>query len=205
MIPASEVRARILEIARRRQKPGSGSSLEFLRRRTAMKQWPDLTDVLGDIPWATVGGVATRHYMPERATVDLDALVERNSAPEVRARLQQSGYRYAGELSVGGSTWSAPDGTQIDVLETQEPWVGEALRLAQQNRDLQGLPVLPLPYFIHMKLRSSRAQDVADITRMLGQASDEQLKAVREVIGRLQPDALEDVESMITLGRLEMQ
>ena len=41
-----------------------------------MKQWPDLTSVLGEIPWATVGGVAIRHYAPERATVDLDVLVE---------------------------------------------------------------------------------------------------------------------------------
>jgi hypothetical protein len=205
VIDVREVRAKILEIARRRQKPGSGSSPEFLRRRTAMKQWPDLTEVLGEIPWATVGGVATRHYAPERATVDLDALVERGMAPMVRERLQRSGFRYIGELSVGGSTWAAPDGATVDVLESAEPWVGGAVEQAQQNRDLQGLPVLPLPYFILMKLRSGRTMDLGDITRMLGLAGDADLAAVREVIGRLQPDALEDVESMITLGRLEMQ
>src|SRR5438132_14177609 len=118
---ASEVRKRILEIARRRQKPGTGSSLEFLRQRTAMKQWPDLTDALGSLPWATVGGVATRHYAPERATVDLDVLVERGTAPTARERLQQAGFGYKGELTVGGSTWRAPDGTPIDVLESDEP------------------------------------------------------------------------------------
>src|SRR5215210_3797721 len=96
---AGEFRSRILAIARRRQKPGTGSSLEFLRRRTAMKQWPDLTDVLGEIPWATIGGVATRHYMPERATVDLDALVERATATHVRDRLRQRGFHYSGELA----------------------------------------------------------------------------------------------------------
>jgi hypothetical protein len=201
----SEVRSQILAIARRRQKPGTGSSQEFLRRRTAMKQWPDLTEILGEIHWATVGAVATRHYMPERATVDLDVLVARAAAAAVRARLKDHGFRYTGELSVGGSTWIAPDGTGVDVLESDESWVGNALVQAQQNRDLQGLPVLPLPYFILMKLRSGRAQDIADVTRMLGQASDEQLETVREVIRRLQTDALEDIESMITLGRLEFE
>jgi hypothetical protein len=208
---ASEIRAQILAIARRRQKPGTGSSLEFLQRRTAMKQWPDLTEALGEIPWATVGGVATRHYAPERATVDLDVLVERQTAKTVRERLEQAGFRHAGESeerapgAVGGSTWHAADGTAVDVLEMDEPWVGAALELAQQNRDLQGLPVLPLPYFVLMKLRSGRTLDIADITRMLGLASDADVDAVRAVIRRFDPEALEDVESMIALGRLEMQ
>src|SRR5688572_12645901 len=102
---AREVRARILEIARRRQKPGTGSSLEFLRQRTAMKQWPDLSEVLGEIPWATVGGVAIRRYAPERATIDLDVLIAGDAGALVRTRLQEAGFRYVGELSVGGSTW----------------------------------------------------------------------------------------------------
>jgi hypothetical protein len=202
---ASEVRARILEIARRRQKPGRGSSLQFLRQRTAMKQWPDLTAALGDIPWATVGGVATRHYAPERATVDLDVLVERSRAPAARERLRKAGFQYVGELTVGGSTWTAPDGTAVDVLEADEAWSSRALQEAQQNRDLQGLPVLPLPYFVLMKLQSGRTLDIGDLTRMLGLAGDDGLDAVREAVRQYDPDALEDVESMIVLGRMEMQ
>jgi hypothetical protein len=202
---AREVRKRVLEIARRRQKPGTGSSLAFLRQRTAMREWPNLSDALGEILWATVGGVATRHYAPERATMDLDALVERAAAPLARDRLQLAGFRYNGELSVGRSTWEAPDGTAINFLESEEPWVPSALGQAQQNRDLQGLPVLPLPYFVLMKLRSGRTQDVADVTRMLGLASDADLEAVRDVIGRFDPDAIDDIESMIVLGRMELQ
>jgi hypothetical protein len=200
-----EVRARILEIARRRQKPGTGSSQEFLRRRTAMKQWPDLTGVLGEIPWATVGGVATRHYAPERATIDLDVLIERGTAGTARKRLKKAGFDYRGELTVGGSTWSTPDGTVVDLLEADAPWVKDALERAQHNRDLQGLPVLPLPYFIVMKLQAGRILDIADVTRMLGLASDVDLDAVRQVIRQHLPDAVEDLESMITLGRMEMQ
>jgi hypothetical protein len=200
-----EFRARILDIARRRQRPGTGSSLEFLRRRTAMIEWPDLSETLGDVPWATVGGVATQQYAPERATVRLDVLVARESAAKVREILKQSNFRHDAELKVGGSTWLASDGTSVDVLESDEPWVDVALEQAQQNRDLQGLPVLPLPYFVLMKLRSGRTLDIGDVTRMLGLASDADLKAIREVIHRYEPEALEDVASMIVLGRMEMQ
>src|SRR5947209_15012481 len=99
---ASEVRALVLDIARRRQKPGRGSSLQFLRQRTAMKQWPDLTGVLGEIPWATVGDAAIRRYAPERTAAHLDVLVERSAAPAVRERMQKAGFQYVGELTVGG-------------------------------------------------------------------------------------------------------
>ena len=69
------MRRRILiDIARRRIRPGTGSAPEFLRRRTAMNPWPDLRPVLTGIPWVVVGAVATRAYMPERATKDLDIL-----------------------------------------------------------------------------------------------------------------------------------
>ena len=68
----SAARRTLIEMARRRQQPGAGSGEAFLRERTAQKQWPDLDPVLAPIAWAIVGAVATRHYMPERATRDLD-------------------------------------------------------------------------------------------------------------------------------------
>ena len=39
------------------------------------RKWPDLTSVLIDIPWAVVGGVATRAYMPERVATTRMALL----------------------------------------------------------------------------------------------------------------------------------
>ncbi len=56
-----------------------------------------------------------------------------------------------------------------------------------------------------MKLQSGRTLDIADVTRMLGLASDADLDAVRDVVRQFDPDALDDVESMIVLGRMEMQ
>ena len=47
-----------------------------------MNPWPDLRQVLTGIPWVVVGGVATRAYMPERATKDLDILVSNCRRPK---------------------------------------------------------------------------------------------------------------------------
>jgi hypothetical protein len=149
--------------------------------------------------------VATRHYAPERATADLDILVERGTAPAVRERLHQAGFRHGGEPAVNRSTWYAPDGTPVDVREAEAPWVKDSLAQAKQNRDLQGLPVLPLPYLVLTKLQAGRPLDLADITRMLGLASDSDLAAVREVVQQFEPEAREDIETMMVLGRMEVQ
>jgi len=202
-LETKDVRRLIIQLAGKRQRPGAGSSLAFLQRRTAMVTWPDLRQILGDIRWATIGGVATRHYMPERATVDLDILIAAEDARVARERLTQAGYQYLQELTVGGSTWRSPEGVEVDVLESSEPWVARALAAAEQNRDLQGLPILPLPYFVLMKFRSGRARDVADLAQMLGQAEADQLDEVRRVVAAFEPEALEDLESLITLGQME--
>ena len=45
----------LLEMARRRAQPGTGSARVFLEDRTAVARWPDLTPVLAGIPRAVVG------------------------------------------------------------------------------------------------------------------------------------------------------
>jgi hypothetical protein len=140
--------------------------------------------------------------MPERATQDLDVLVASEHAPKVRELLRAAGYEELQPLAIGGSAWVAPDGTSIDVVESPEPWVDEALRTAL--RDPQGLPVLSLPYLVLMKVQSGRTQDLADTARMLGLASEQDRERTREVFRRWLPDAVDDLESLITLGKLEM-
>jgi hypothetical protein len=196
---------RLISLALRRQRPGSGSALALLRERTARMRFPDLGPVLESIPWAVVGAVATRLYMPERATRDLDIVVRRRDAGEVRRRLTQAGFRYRGDLAVGSSSWLSPEGVEVDVLEMDEPWLPRALAEARRNRDPQGLPVLPLPYLLLMKLRAGRVQDLADVTRMLGQAGEETLEAVRRLFARYAPSDLEDLESLVRLGKMETE
>ncbi len=114
-----------------------------------MATWPDLTGILAGVPWAVVGAVATRAYMPERSTQDLGILVAVEVAQEVRARLERAQFHRVQELAIGRVTWRSPSGRLVDVIEWRAGWVTEALQ-------------------------------------------------------RLGPDALEDLESLITLGKLEI-
>jgi hypothetical protein len=143
--------------------------------------------------------------MPERVTQDLDLVILERDSAEAHKRLEDAGYTLDARLAIGGSRWLSPQGVLVDIIEGRENWWAQALDESAGNRDLQGLPVLPLPYLTLMKLQASRVQDVADVTRMLGQASDASLDQVRDVIAKYRPDLSEDLESLILLGKLELQ
>ena len=192
----------LLDMARRRAQPGTGSARVFLEHRTAVARWPDLTPALAGIPWAVVGAVATRAYMPERTTQDLDILVACADREEVRGRLQRAGFLSVEELAIGGMSWRSPEGALVDVIESPAAWVVDALR--SPGQDPQGLPVLDLPYLVLMKVEAGRAQDLADAARMLGGAPEARHQETRDIFHHWLPDALEDLESLIALGRLEM-
>ena len=192
----------MIDFCRRRIRPGTGSSSEFLRRRTAMNPWPDLRPILEGIPWVIVGGVATRAYMPERATQDLDILVRHHDGDAVRKRLEAAGYSYVSPLAIPGFLVRSPQGVEVDVILGDYPWLEEAL--AHLRLDPADLPVLDLPYLVVMKLDTSRVQDTADLSRMLGLASEEELARVRAVVARYAPEDTEDLESLIYLGQTEM-
>lgn len=193
-------RKQFLALVRRRVRPGSGSSIDFLRTRTWSEPVVELPNL--DAPYVIVGAVATALYMPERVTRDLDILVLAEDAPAVHHQLMAAGYRRAGSLMIGGSVWETPGGL-LDVIESDEPWAREAL--ADPARSPTGRPVIRLPYLVLMKLHASRTIDFGDLSRMLGFADDAARREVREVVGRYKPDALEDVESFIELGALELQ
>ncbi len=166
-------------------------------------QWTNLTPFLAPIRWTLVGAAATRLYMPERATLDMDAAIRAADAPTAREKLARAGFVLQSELSIGGASWRAPDGKTIDLIEGREAWWRDALAEAQTNRDAQGLPVLPLRYLVLMKFQSGRVQDIADVTRMLGLANDAALDAVRALFKQHAPAELNDLDSLITLGKLE--
>ena len=192
-----------MSISLRQQKPGTGSAPQFLRRRTATITWPDLRTVLQGFRWAVVGDVATRAYMPERMTGDFDILVHHQDGDAALARLREAGYHVASELSIPGYMLNAPNGTEIDLLLIPFPWIDDALQPDQ--RDPAGYPVLDLPYLVLMKMETSRAQDLADLSKMLGLAAKEDLARIREIVARYMPAAADDLESLIYLGGLEMK
>src|SRR5689334_8801580 len=107
MNTATATRRLLISLARKRQRPGSGSGRDYLCRRTTHMEFPDLTPVLGAILWCAVGAAATRLYMPERTTDDLDILVHFDDAQAVMERLKGGGYIHQGGLSIGGSRWTS--------------------------------------------------------------------------------------------------
>jgi len=192
----------LIDFCLRRIQPGTGSAPEFLQRRTAMNPWPDLRPILQNIPWAIVGGVATRAYMPERATKDLDILVRQQDGDEAWERLKAAGYHYITHLAVPGFLARSPDGVDLDVILGDYPWLDKALAFPQ--RDSAGYPVLDLPYLVLMKMAALRTRDFGDLGTMLGLASEKELARVRQVVTRYTPTETDDLESLIYLGQVEM-
>lgn len=199
------VRKQLIALAQRRQRPGAGSALAFLTERSADVVYPDFSGVFRGLAWAVVGAAATRLYMPERVTRDFDVLILSANGPEARRRLRSAGLSYQGELAFGGSSWLTAAGMAVDILEMDAAWLPQALTEAQSNRDAQDLPVLPLPYLVLMKFQAGRVQDLADVTRMLGQANDEALEAVRRLFREHASDDLDDLESLTVLGQMELR
>ena len=167
-----------------------------------MNPWPDLRPILQGITWVIAGAVATRAYMPERATKDLDILVHQRDGDEVLLRLQQAGYQIISQLALLGFLLHSPNGVEVDVIFGKYAWLDEAL--AQPRQDPAGYPVLDLPYLILMKVAASRVQDLGDVSRMLGLASEQELARVRAIVTRYDPDLTDDIESLIYLGQMEM-
>jgi len=193
----------MIDMLKRRVRAGTGSSLEFMRRRTAMNPWPDLRPILQGIDWLIIGGVATRAYMPERMTRDMDILVHHSKGNAAISRLQEAGYQILGQLSIPGYSLRSPEGTEVDVIFGKDAWLIEAL--AHPKRDAAGYPVIDLPYLILLKMTAQRAQDWADVSRMLGLASDAELDEVRAAVARYSPEDSEDLESLIFIGKKEQE
>jgi hypothetical protein len=198
-----QIRRIMIDMVLRKGKPGTGSGHEFMRRRTAMNPWPDLRPILEGIDWAVVGGVATRAYMPERMTKDMDILVHYKDGETVVKRLGEAGYRIASELAVPGYLMVSPEGVEVDVLFGDYPWLKKALK--DTSQDPAGYPVVRLPYLTVLKLQAQRSQDWTDVSRMLGWASDADLDEVRAVVAEYSPEDSEDLESLIFIGKKEQE
>ena len=198
-----QIRRFMIDMAKRNGKPGTGSSPEFMRRRTAMNPWPDLRPILKGIDWAIAGGVATRAYMPERMTKDLDIIVHLSDGETVIKRLEQAGYRMASHLAVPGYLMISPDGIELDILFGDYTWLKKAL--ADPGQDPAGFPVIKLPYLVMMKMEAQRVRDLGDLGTMLGWASDADLDEVRAVLKQYAPEDLDDLESLIFIGKKEQE
>lgn len=195
-----EDRKQLLDIAQRRVKPGSGSALQLVRETSETYQsaadFPDM----GEIPYVIVGGLATALYMPPRMTLDTDLLIMSEDLERAESLFEDAGCQRTGTLTIGGSTWRLPAGRSVDLIALDREWVVNALDSAIDDH---GRRYVSLPFLVLMKLESGRLQDLADISRMLGHATEDETDAVRAAITEYRPQDTDDLESMIRLGKLE--
>ena len=63
---------------------------------------------------------------------------------------------------------------------------------------------MPLPYLVMIKLRRGSLVDLGDLGRLVGCADAQALTAVRAVIAHYAPEDSADLESLIYLGKLEV-
>jgi len=199
--PNAAKRRTLIQLISKYINPGSGSSLEFLKQRTWQHPVILLKDIILHTPFVIVGGVATRLYMPERTSLDIAILIDAQDAQQVYQELLAAQATKISDLSIPGSQWQLEDGTFLDVIEEDSEWVKDAIQSPNYAPD--GSPVIQLPYLILMKLLAGRSQDIADISRMLGAANEPELTQVKAIITTHLPQALEDLDSLITLGKLE--
>ncbi len=174
---------------------GAGPSMHWTQ------QVPDLRAILGEVRFLIIGGLATRLYMPERMTLDVDVLVHTDDQAEAERKLVAAQARHQGPLTIGGSSWEFPGGRALDLIALELPWISEALAHPHQGPD--GQPYADLPWLVLLKLHSSRTQDLADLARMLATAGSDSLDLVRQTVARHSPRDRDDIESLIKLGQME--
>jgi hypothetical protein len=203
-------RRTMLAFTARRQRPGTGSMLDQLMkgRGRTVEWWRRAAAVIEaqDVRIAVTGAVAANAYMPPRQTADLDLAVQAADIDRAALALKAAGWKPLGNLSLyedlTGMAWKLGR-NELDLIGLPGTWGRTAITAAQDNERVSGLATLTLPYVVVMKLISARPQDSADISRMLGPASGETLKAVRAVVKRWRSADVEDLDQMIVAGQLE--
>jgi len=204
------VRRAMLAFSMRRQRAGAGSDLGALMSspRRVRAWWRRALAPLTrrGIKVAVAGGIAANAYMPPRFTEDLDLALMLADLDASNALLAGAGWTFLRDLELyeglRGTAWADADRHELDLIGIPGEWGRQAIEEAQSNT-LDGMPTMTLPFMALTKLVAARVQDTADVSRMLGAASDEALGRVRVVIGRYRRADRDELEQMITLGRLE--
>lgn len=171
-----------------------------------MDWWSEVEHALHGIPYAVAGAVATNAYAPERLTQDIDIVVLTGTTAVAEAALRDAGWRMVGSLSlIEGTSWKDAAGHDLDVIALAEPWAVEGVNAAQDNR-VVGMPTLPLPYLVLMKMQAARTTDLGDVSRMLGREDDAHVEVARGVVKRFgNADDVADFEQLVRMGRLERE
>ncbi|MHB8141835.1 MAG: hypothetical protein ACYDHD_11405 [Vulcanimicrobiaceae bacterium] len=206
---ASARRRFYLSRSLRKHPIGAGSNLSALMALPRIPLPMNFAELFQNEPWCLIGGVATRAYMPERTTRDIDILVAHPAT--IDKILRDNTWTYDQELFFPNTTLALcgtsyhKDHIVLDVFSSEQTWVAEALRTP--TYDQTGVRVAPLAYLVLMKIDSARGVDQGDLQRMLGRVNDSQLNDIVAIIEKYShdPQAADDVRQYAQLGRWERQ
>jgi len=203
-----KLRRRRFYLSRMKRTARDGRPVRELWEDGRLEELPE-SKLFAGLSMCIVGGQASRHYMPERTTVDIDVLIVPDQFEIAGARLQAAGYVPDpktlafpdSRLGLIGRRYRR-DPMPIDMITSEQNWVRAATAEVTETAGRER--AVPLPYLVLMKLDASRGVDQGDLTRMLGLAGDEDLRRVRDVIKRFLPSDRDDLEQYIEIGRLEL-
>ncbi len=207
---ARERRRFYLERGMKRTPRGAGSDLTFLMT-LPLAEVELRPEDFGDVPALVVGGVAARAYAPERHTKDINFLIEHERFPDAKARLRGLGYCFLRSLAfpntglgLYGEAYSKEQ-VEVDIISSPQEWCRQAFQGRVEDRT--GLRVIPLSYFVLMKLDSARGVDQGDLTRVLGRLNENEIEQLVAVTGKYSadPEIAEDVRQYAALGRWELE
>ena len=111
----------IISMVNRRVKPGCGSSIELLKSRTWTQTLPDLKKIIKKTPYVITGGIATKLYMAEVYSSNLDIFVLSEDAELITQELQDYNAYFLQDWDYGGTLWVFPDDTLFSVIYLNEP------------------------------------------------------------------------------------
>lgn len=150
---------------------------------------------LDGIPHAIIGGHAVVFHGHPRTTQDIDVLVTNQHLEAAAQALQLQNQRPI--QIIGGIAGTLPDGTEIDLVSPDEPWVNDAVASAVNSPHGK---MVSKPFLVLLKLRASRgAQDDTDMLYTLKNMTDEEIDVARQVVAEYLPNDTEDLESMIMM------
>lgn len=173
-----------------------------------------LESIFGDVPVFLIGAFAAAVYAPERYTKDVDYFVTAERYDDAQDCLRSRGWKVArtlvfpnAGLGLRGTVWTPRGGGQeIDLITSEQGWAAEAFA-APVSRTANGERVIPLAYLVLMKLDSARAIDQADLARILGRLSANELDVVIGTVERHynDPSAADDLRQYHEIGKWEYE
>jgi hypothetical protein len=133
-----------------------------------------------------IGGVALSVLGIERYTKDIDLAVTLADSGRVEAALAGKDPR---PLRIGGISFATSTGVRVDLIDRRIDYQAlfeESIREARRRGPrvlVEGreLPVVPLTYLVALKLAAARAQDEADLAKILAR-TDLEYGEAREIV-----------------------